>query len=67
MQIFIRYHPQVTQVIVHPRYVEASTSGFDIAVYKVKVNTAQYITYNIYYVDRVYDVVVYIVDKNYEY
>jgi len=26
---------QVTQVIVHPRYVEASTSGFDIAVYKV--------------------------------
>ena len=26
---------QVVEVIVHPRYVEASTSGFDIAVYKV--------------------------------
>jgi len=26
---------QVQQVIVHPRYEEASTSGFDIAVYKV--------------------------------
>jgi len=26
---------QVTEVIIHPRYVEASSSGFDIAVYKV--------------------------------
>jgi len=26
---------QVVKVIVHPKYVEASTSGFDIAVYKV--------------------------------
>ena len=28
-------NPQVTEVIIHPRYVEASSSGFDIAVYKV--------------------------------
>ena len=26
---------QVTEVVIHPRYVEASSSGFDIAVYKV--------------------------------
>ena len=26
---------QVISVIVHPKYVEASTSGYDIAVYKV--------------------------------
>jgi len=26
---------QVIEVIVHPKYIEASTSGFDIAVYKV--------------------------------
>lgn len=25
----------MTDVVVHPRYTEASTSGFDIAVYKV--------------------------------
>ena len=29
---------QVKEVILHPKYVEASTSGFDIAVYKVKLN-----------------------------
>ena len=29
---------KVQQVIVHPRYEEASSSGFDIAVYKVKYN-----------------------------
>ena len=26
---------QVVEVLVHPKYIEASTSGFDIAVYKV--------------------------------
>ena len=25
----------VTQVIIHPKYIEASSSGFDIAIYKV--------------------------------
>ena len=31
---------QVISVIVHPKYVEASTSGFDIAVYKVSPEIA---------------------------
>jgi len=24
----------VTQVIIHPKYIEASSSGYDIAIYK---------------------------------
>ena len=32
---FLISHVKVTSVVIHPKYIEASSSGYDIAVYKV--------------------------------
>ena len=43
LDIILQYQPRllkVQEVIVHPRYEEASSSGFDIAVYKVGLFSA---------------------------
>ena len=39
----------VTEVILHPKYIEASSSGYDIAIYKVQSEYNMFLCLHIHY------------------